>query len=82
MKQTLDLYHIFLFTFLKLSNLEGNVHLVPKATTYCFFFQHFVLADKAQYINLIWLRANICCKINISNAIYGQSAVFRAHPIS
>ena len=68
----------FLFNCLKESSLEGTVHLIPKATTYCFVMQRFVLANKANYKNFIWLRANICCKIQISNAVSVQGAVFRA----
>ena len=52
--------YYFLFNCMKFSNLEGTVHLFPKATTYCFVLQHFVLADKAKNRSHIWLRSKLC----------------------
>ena len=41
-------------------------------------FSHmfFLLFDKAEYGNPIWLRANLYCKIQIPSAICGQGARF------
>ena len=45
----------FSLNCLNSSNLEGTVHLVPKATTFSVVLQHLVLAGRAKYRNLIWL---------------------------
>ena len=68
-----DIFQIYHTFYVSLS--EGNVNLVPKATEYFFFS----LSDKAEYWNLIWLIANLYCKIQISSGICGQGARVRAY---
>ena len=74
--------YFFQDTVAKMSYMEGNVHLVPKATAYLFCLIISLLSNKAEYKNIFWLRANLSSKIQITCAICGQGAMFRTCIVS